>query len=166
MDMEQLRAEVKRLKEHVHRLESTDGAMAAAAAQTLGQLAAMTFPGNLGQEAGDSEPSSTNRTKRAARGKRKARPTSDDGLGASQANGSAAVARVDAPRKRRRPQEHVRPKREAVPTSDSTGKRVIVKERTDQLAVRRCGALSTLDKPANSLFAIWLDRRKSDERLV
>jgi len=137
MDMEQLRAEVKRLKEHVHRLESTDGAMAAAAAQTLGQLAAMTFPGNLGAETGESEPSPTNRTKRATGGKRKARPISDDSLNASLADGSASGARSDAPRKRRKPREHVKPKREAVPTSDSTGKRVIVKERTDQLAVRR-----------------------------
>jgi len=137
MDMEQLRAEVKRLKEHVHRLESTDGAMAAAAAQTLGQLAAMTFPGNLGQEPGDSEASPTKRTKRAKGGKRKARPASDDNIGASQAPESGAGADADAPRKRRKPREHVKPKREAVPTSDFTGKRVIVKERTDQLAVSR-----------------------------
>jgi hypothetical protein len=135
MNMEQLRAEVKRLKEHVHRLENTDGAMAAAAAQTLGQLAAMTFPGSLNQEGSDYEAISEERPKRTPGGKRKKRTaTHDMDSGTQSDSGSPNLAGPS--RKRRKAGDRSKVKRDAIPTSDTTGKRLVIKERTDQLAVR------------------------------
>lgn len=133
LNMEQLRAEVTRLKEHVRRLENTDGAMAAAAAQTLGQLAAMTFPGGTATEShdGDAEQSSG-----PAGPSNYGKGSKTLGVNPSDAspNSNGSISR--SARKRKAGDRAVKPKREVVPMSDSTGKRMVIKERTDQLAVR------------------------------
>jgi hypothetical protein len=134
-NVEELRAEVKRLKEQVRRLETSDGAMAAAAAQTLGQLAAMTFPGGGAVEGSvtDGEASQQPIVSTPSR-----KPRQSKKVATMQRSYEAGPDENQRSSKRRKKDgdETTKTRRNVVPTSDATGKRVVLKERTDQLAVR------------------------------
>lgn len=152
MNVDQLRAEVKRLRDHVRKLEKTDGAMAAAAAETLGQLAAMTFPNG---PAGILDPSGVGAEQQVMEAESSsmasARQAKHDVLSLDSHDDSPTA---DAPqessasldytfqepgrrgRKRKNHEEQGSDQRRSVPVSDTTGKRLVLRERTDQLAVR------------------------------
>lgn len=136
MDMEQLRAEVKRLKEHVRRLESTDGAMAAAAAQTLGQLAAMTFPGGVASDHIDHEAETHEIQAGPSNYAKSQRQSTDLGGESSESSRNELGISSRSTRKRKITDRGVAAKREIVPMNDSTGKRMVIRARTDHLAVR------------------------------
>ena len=135
MDMDQLRAEVRRLKEHVRRLENTDGAMAAAAAQTLGQLAAMTFPGGITPEHPDLDLEHSHSTAGPSNPGKNQRAVAAPGGDSSEIHRNEIEPVPRQVRKRKAVDKTTRVKREIVPMNDSTGKRMVIKERTDQLAV-------------------------------
>jgi hypothetical protein len=167
MDMEQLRAEVKRLKEHVRRLESTDGAMAAAAAQTLGQLAAMTFPGGVASDHIDHEAETHEIQAGPSNYAKGQRQSTDLGGESSESSRNELGISSRSTRKRKVTDRGVAAKREIVPMNDSTGKRMVIRARTDHLAVRAARSSVRDDRWGVSLTDMFLFfRKRSGKRRV